>query len=221
MNGVKTMSKMTYKQAIKILSEAKVADIPMKGAGSNHKMYDIARRMAIEALKEKEAAEQYEASVKGATIEPKVKIGDTIYVLTTDVPDEIEVTQVKSIKRVIVDDKETFRYNAQCVLNGRGSGMTWTFYDKDFGVNFFTQPQDAMNARKNLNATSDMPCKVGDIIPFKTRTGYVINYIVEKIKVREDGSVKIRCKHGGIGQARSFTVGEARTLIRTGGLYYC
>ena len=90
------MSEMTYKQAIKVLSEAKVADMPYNGCGNNHKMYDIARRMAIEALKEKAAAESYKNSV--------------------------------------------------C-------------------------------ADENL----EIPCKVGDVIPFKTKTGYVINYLVEYI----------------------------------------
>lgn len=128
------MSEMTYKQAIKVLSEAKVADMPYNGCGNNHKMYDIARRMAIEALKEKAAAESYE--------------------------------------------------NSAC-------------------------------ADDNL----EIPCKVGDVIPFKTRTGYVINYLVEKIKIGEDGTIKIRCKHGGGGQPRSFLASEAKALIRSGGVY--
>ena len=210
---------MTYKQAIKILSEAKVADLPYKGAGDNHKMYDIARRMAIQALKEKAATEAYEESIKESNLpEPVAKIGDTIYVLTIDAPNEIEVTTVKSVKRVIVDGKETFRYRAPCVYDDWG-GNTWTFFDKDFGTKFFTDPQSATEGRKLAAAfdTSRVPCKIGDIIPFKTRTGYVINYIVEKIKVREDGTVKIRCKHGGGGQPRSFLEGEARHLIKTGG----
>lgn len=48
---------MTYKQAIKILSEVKVADLPYNGCRGNQKAWDIGRRMAIQALKEKEQAE--------------------------------------------------------------------------------------------------------------------------------------------------------------------
>ena len=131
------MSEMTYKQAIKILSEAKVADMPYKGAQSNHKMYDIARRLAIEALQEKANAEEQKETA------------------TTSIP------------------------------------------------------------------PTEEEIKIGDIIPFKTRTGYVISYIVEKIKTSEDGIIKFRCKHGGGGQNRSFLEGEAKALIRSGGLYYC
>lgn len=131
------MSEMTYKQAIKILSEAKVADMPYKGAQSNHKMYDIARRMAIEALKEKAAAEE-----KNETH-------------TTAAP------------------------------------------------------------------AADITINIGDVIPFRARTGRVISYVVEKIKTSEDGMVKFRCRHGGGGQSRSFLEGEAKNLIRSGGLYYC
>ena len=130
------MSEMTYKQAIKILSEAKVADMPYKGAQSNHKMYDIARRMAIEALQEKAAAEEQKETITSSAA----------------ITDKIEI---------------------------------------------------------------------GDVIPFKTRTGYVISYIVEKIKINEDGIIKFRCRHGGGGQNRSFLEGEAKALIRSGGLYYC
>lgn len=213
------MSEMTYKQAIKILSEAKVADLPYKGAGNNHKMYDIARRMAIQALKEKEATEAYEESVKDApNTEPIVKMGDTIYVLSIDAPNEIEVTKVKSIKRVVVDGEETFRYNAPCVYDDWG-GNTWVLYDKDFNEKFFTDINLATEARKQRQASDEsrIPCKVGDVIPFKVKTGYVISYIVEKIKIGKDGIVKIRCKHGGGGQPRSFFANEARHLIQTGG----
>ena len=128
------MSEMTYKQAIKILSETKVADLPYNGAKNNHKMYDIARRMAIQALQEKAAEE-----------EP----------ISKQMPD-----------------------------------------------------------------VDQLPCSVGDIIPFKVKTGYVISYIVEKIKVDENGVMKIRCRHGGGGQARSFLASEARRLIQTGGNLY-
>lgn len=213
------MSEMTYKQAIKILSETKVADLSYKGAGDNHNMYDIARRMAIQALKEKAAAEDYEESIKDSNLpEPIAKIGDTIYVLTIDAPNEIEVTKVKSVKRVIVDGKETFRYRAPCIYDDWGDN-TWTFFDKDFGVKFFTDPQSAAEGRKlaAIFDTSRVPCKIGDIIPFKTRTGYVISYIVEKIKIGDNGIIKIRCKHGGGGKPRSFFANEARHLIQTGG----
>lgn len=213
------MSEMTYKQAIKILSETKVADLPYKGAGDNHKMYDIARRMAIQALKEKAANEEYEASVKDdPKPEPVAKRGDTIYVLSIDAPNEIEITKVKSVKRVIVDGKETFRYNAPCVYDDWG-GNTWVLYDKDFNVKFFTDVMKATEARRQRQASDEsrIPCNVGDVIPFKTRTGYVISYIVEKIKISEDGIIKIRCRHGGGGQPRSFTAGEVRALLRNGG----
>lgn len=212
------MSEMTYKQAIKILSEAKVADLPYKGAGDNHKMYDIARRMAIQALKEKAAAEDFDKSVDETTPQPIVKRGDTIYVLSIDAPKEIEITNVKSVKRVIVDGQETFRYNAPCVFDDWG-GNTWVLYDKDFNVKFFTDINKATEVRNmnKANNTSRLPCDVGDVIPFKTKSGYVISYIVEKIKFNDDGFAKFRCRHGGGGQPRSFLEGEARHLIQTGG----
>ena len=213
------MSEMTYKQAIKILSEAKVADMPYKGAGDNHKMYDIARRMAIQALKEKAADEGYEESVSEATKpEPIVKRGDTIYVLSIDAPNEIEITKVKSVKRVIVDGKKTFRYNAPCVYDDWG-GNTWVFYDKDFNEKFFIDINKATEARKRRQASDEyrLPCNIGDVIPFKAKTGYVISYIVEKIKIGENGVIKIRCRHGGGGQPRSFFANEVRHLIQTGG----
>lgn len=213
------MSEMTYKQAIKILSETKVADLPYKGAGDCHKMYDIARRMAIQALKEKAASEEYEESVKDvSSLEPIVKMGDTIYVLSVDAPNEIEITKVKSVKRVVVDGKETFRYNAPCVYDDWGSN-TWVFYDKDFNEKFFADINKATEARKQRQASDEyrLPYNVGDVIPFKVKTGYVISYIVERIKIDDNGVVKIRCKHGGGGQPRSFFANEVRHLIQTGG----
>ena len=213
------MSEMTYKQAIKILSETKVADLPYKGAQDNHKMYDIARRMAIQALKEKAADEDYEVSVQDMnSAEPVVKRGDEIYVLSADAPREIEITKVKSVKRVIVDGQETFRYNAPCVYDDWG-GNTWVFYDKDFNNKFFVDIEKAMQARAKAKTSDEyrFPCNVGDVIPFKAKTGRTISYIVEKIKVDENGIVKIRCRHGGGGQARSFLESEARRLINTGG----
>ena len=60
--------------------------------------------------------------------------------------------------------------------------------------------------------------KVGDVIPYRCSTGYVINYTVEKVKVDETGkTTKIRCRHGNGGANISFTAEEAMMLIENKG----
>lgn len=62
------------------------------------------------------------------------------------------------------------------------------------------------------------PISVGDVIPYQVSTGYVINYIVERVIINMmNETMKVRCRHGGGGANRSFTAEEAWKLIRNKG----
>jgi hypothetical protein len=90
----------------------------------------------------------------------------------------------------------------------------WKFNNVAFGNTIFLSLDEAED---ELDQNSKAPCDVGDKIPYMLRSGHMIYYIVEKIKIKPDGTVKIRCKHGNGGESRSFTAKEARALIKTCG----
>jgi hypothetical protein len=177
--------------------------------------------MAVQALKEKEQAELAKNSNNNpeAKMKTKCNVGDTLYVLTSDSLTCIEETKCSKITKVhLADIGDTIKYHAPCVYDDWG-GATWEFYDNDFGVKVFLTRKDAEIAR-DMNGSNNAqiaPCKVGDVIPYQICSGRVIYYIVEKIKVKENGDLKIRCKHGSGGANRSFTAAQAQMLIGTNG----
>lgn len=145
----------------------------------------------------------------GVNIKPVCNVGDVIFIVADNIPDGIEMTQLTFVEYVIAGGVETFKYTAPCV---DGNGI-WNFFSEDLNKYFYTDPKKAIAARDEMFDG----LRPGVKIPFVTPHGKTIHYYIEKIKIREDGSKKIRCSLMS-GKARSFTEEEARALIRTKGM---
>lgn len=194
------MSKMTHKEAI-------------------HCLYDMLHREdacdAVWLAKAKKYTEESKQNIYGITvippsvsIEPVCKVGDVIFIVADNIPDGIEMTQVRFIDYAIAGGVETFRYTAPCAC---GTGV-WNFFSEDYNKYFYTDPKQAIAARdKMCNGL-----RPGTKIPFVNCNGTTLYYYVEKVKIRADGSKKIRCALIG-GKPRSFSEEQARALIRTNG----
>ena len=145
----------------------------------------------------------------GVTIKPVCNVGDVIFIIADNIPDGIEMTQVRFIDYAITGGGETFRYTAPCA-NCDG---VWNFFSEDFNKFFYTDPKKAIAARdKMCNGL-----RPGVKIPFVNANGNTLYYYIEKVKIKADGTKKIRCALFG-GKPRSFTEEQARALIRSNGL---
>lgn len=145
--------------------------------------------------------------------ERKCSVGDTLYVLSTTSPTGIEEAKCKRIGTGWTDVLgHTVRYYVQVGEDDRKP--RWIFHNYDFGAKVFANLNDALAVHAQ---NSKSPCNIGDRIPYQLRSGQMIYYIVEKIRTKSDGTVMIRCKHFNDGENRSFTVGQARKLVKTNG----
>lgn len=182
-------------------------------------LYDMLHREdtcdAVWHTKAKKFAEESKQNVRGitiippgVTIEPVCKVGDVIFIVADNIPDGIEMTQVRFVNYAIAGGVETFRYTAPCA----NSDGVWNFFSEDLDKFFYTDPQKALDTRdKMCNGL-----RPGVKIPFVNANGNTLYYYIEKVKVKADGSKKIRCALFG-GKPRSFTEEQARALIRTNG----
>ena len=182
-------------------------------------LYDMLYREdtcdAVWLAKAKKYTEEAKQNIYGitiippsVTIEPVCKVGDVIFVVADNIPDGIEMTQVRFVDYAITGGVETFRYTAPCAS---GTGV-WNFFSEDYNKCFYTDPKKAIAARdKMCNGL-----RPGTKIPFVNAHGNTLYYYVEKVKIKADGSKKIRCALFG-GKPRSFTEEQARALIRSNG----
>ena len=84
-------------------------------------------------------------------IVPPCKVGDIVYVLTTDSPTGIEETKVSKIKiRVKENGKISYRVSAPCVYDDWGDAH-WTFCIFEFGEIVFLTKEEAEAKLKELN----------------------------------------------------------------------
>ena len=143
----------------------------------------------------------------------KCSVGDTLYVLSPNSPTGIDEAKCKRIGSGWTDRAGyTTVYYVQ--VGQDDSKPRWKFHNWDFGVSVFLTINEAEDVLAQNNTA---PCHVGDSIPYQLHGGRMIYYIVEKIKTKSDGTIMIRCKHGGGGANRSFTVREVRNLIQNKG----
>jgi hypothetical protein len=88
-------------------------------------------------------------------IVPPCKVGQTIYVLTTDSPTGIEETKISQvIVRFKGNNKMQYTILAPCVYDDWGKAK-WSFCDNDFGKTVFLTREEAEKAlkeRSNENA---------------------------------------------------------------------
>lgn len=83
----------------------------------------------------------------GVTVLP-CKVGDTVYVLTSDSPTGIEETRVSQIKIEIKENgKISYRVSAPCVHDDWGNAH-WTFCLFEFGKIVFLTKEEAEQALK-------------------------------------------------------------------------
>ena len=144
----------------------------------------------------------------GVKIKPVCNVGDVIFIVADNIPDGIEMTQLTFVEYVIAGGVETFKYTALCA-DGKG---IWNFFSEDLNKNFYTDPKKAIAARdKMCNGL-----RPGVKIPFVNANGNTLYYYIEKVKIKADGTKKIRCALFG-GKPRSFTEEQARALIRSNG----
>lgn len=144
----------------------------------------------------------------GVKIKPVCNVGDVIFIVADNIPDGIEMTQLTFVEYVIAGGVETFKYTAPCA-DGKG---IWNFFSEDLNKNFYTDPKKAIAARdKMCNGL-----RPGVKIPFVNANGNTLYYYIEKVKIKADGTKKIRCALFG-GKPRSFTEEQARALIRSNG----
>lgn len=76
-------------------------------------------------------------------IVPPCKVGDVVYVITSDSPIGIEETRVSQIKiKVKENGKISYRISAPCVYDDWGEAH-WTFCEFDFGKTVFLTREEA------------------------------------------------------------------------------
>lgn len=94
----------------------------------------------------KELSKIYTKIEDGTLVEMPCKVGDTVYVLTTDSPTGIEETK---ISQVVVKVKENCKMQytilAPCVYDDWGKAK-WSFCDNNFGETFFLTREEAEKA---------------------------------------------------------------------------
>ena len=81
---------------------------------------------------------------------PRCKVGDTVYVLTSDSPSGIEETKVSQIKiKIRENGKVQYKISAPCVYDDWGKSH-WTFGASDFGKKLFFDKQQAEQKLKEV-----------------------------------------------------------------------
>ena len=84
------------------------------------------------------------------TIDLPCKVGDTVYVLTTDSPTGIEETKISQVVvRVKRNCKMSYTILAPCVYDDWGKAK-WSFCDNDFGKTVFFTREEAEKALTNM-----------------------------------------------------------------------
>ena len=194
------MSEMTREEAIRSLY-----DMLHREDTCDAVWYDKAKKYAEEAKKNVCGITIIPPGVK---INPVCTVGDVIFIVADNIPDGIEMTQVKFIDYAIAGGVETFRYTAPCA---GGSGV-WNFFSDDLNKAFYTDPKKAIEARNKMCGG----LRPGVKIPFVNCNGTTLYYYDERVKIKADGTKKIRCALFG-GKPRSFTEEQARALIRSNG----
>lgn len=84
--------------------------------------------------------------IANCVIVPPCKVGDTVYVLTTDSPTGIEQTKISQVVvRVKGNCKMSYTILAPCVYDDWGKAK-WSFCDNDFGKTVFLTKEEAEKA---------------------------------------------------------------------------
>jgi len=94
---------------------------------------------------------------KGAFI-PPCKVGDTVYILTTDSPTGIEESRVKRMVLENLQDGVTVKVVVPCVYDDWGKSV-WQFYPEDFGVKVFLSKEQAEQKQKEEKDGVQNGCK--------------------------------------------------------------
>ena len=84
-----------------------------------------------------------DAVIDEGVIVPPCKVGDVVYVITSDSPTGIEETKVSQIKiKVKENGKFSYRISAPCVYDTWGEPQ-WTFCAFEFGKTVFLTKEEA------------------------------------------------------------------------------
>ena len=102
----------------------------------------IVEKIGNDRLRELAAAER-----EGRVVVLPCKVGDTVYVLTSDSCDGIDETKVN---RIVLKRKK-ITINADCSTNDWGSAA-WDLHPSDFGKRVFLSRREAEDAREAAEA---------------------------------------------------------------------
>ena len=119
---------------------------------SHKQQYGIATEEPPEAIYTIENHQLADHLLANGVIVPPCKVGDMVYVITSDSPTGIEETKVSQIKiKVKESGKISYRISAPCVFDTWGEAH-WTFCAFEFGkAVFLTKEEAEAELRKRRN----------------------------------------------------------------------
>ena len=85
--------------------------------------------------------------LSNGVIVPPCKVGDTVYILTTDSLSGIEKSRVKRMLLQNLQDGMTIKIIVPCICDDWGNAV-WEFYPDDFGKTVFLTREEAEKATK-------------------------------------------------------------------------
>ena len=89
--------------------------------------------------------------LRNGVIVPPCKVGDVVYVITSDCSTGIEKTRVSQIKVEVKENgKISYRISAPCVYDDWGKAH-WTFCEFDFGKTVFLSREEAEAKLKEVS----------------------------------------------------------------------
>jgi len=106
--------------------------------------WELLGKIPLNRLRELAAAER-----EGRVVVLPCKVGDTVYVLTSDSCDGIDETKVN---RIVLKRKK-ITINADCSTDDWGSAA-WDLHPSDFGKRVFLSRQEAEDAREAAEAAA-------------------------------------------------------------------
>ena len=89
-------------------------------------------------------------------IVPPCKVGDEVYVLTTDSLSGIEKSRVKRMTLQNLQDGMTIKIIVPCICDDWGNAV-WEFYPDDFGKTVFLTKEEAEKALKERSGGNEKP----------------------------------------------------------------
>lgn len=85
--------------------------------------------------------------LENGVIVPPCKVGDVVYIITSDAPSGIEKSRVKRMGLANLQDGMTIKIIVPCGFDDWGKAV-WQFFPEDFGKTVFLTKEEAEQALK-------------------------------------------------------------------------